>query len=105
MLLLLGVASLLLTPLLGGVPENIVRYLEGQLLLHIAHAAFGCFRPWALRGTVVPLSVIVPDLAWVLCVAFRLCAHNPLASLTMSLRSCTLALLSWRALGQDPRQW
>jgi hypothetical protein len=79
--------------LLGGVPKNVIRCLERWWLLHVVHAASGCFQPWPLRVIVVPLLVIVPTLARVLRVVFKLYAHIPLASLTMSLGSCVLALL------------
>jgi hypothetical protein len=51
------------------------------------------FGPGPLTVTTVPLAVIVPILAWVLRVAFRLCVHVPLASLPASMGSYALALL------------
>jgi hypothetical protein len=81
--------------LLGGVPENVIQYMIGRRLLHVARATSGGFWPWPLRVMAVPLLVTVRALMWVLCTVFGLCAYIPLASLTVGLVSYALALLLW----------
>jgi hypothetical protein len=70
--------------LLGGVPKNGVRYLEGRWLLRVTHITPGCPWSWSLRTTTVSLSDTVPTLAWVMHTTFMLHAHVPLETLWCS---------------------
>jgi hypothetical protein len=79
--------------LLTGVPDDVIRCPKARRLLCIMHAAPGRLWPWSLRVMVVSFLVIVSTSMWVLR------AQVPVASLTVCLGFCTLALLPWWALG------
>jgi hypothetical protein len=83
----------------GGVPENVIRCLEGQYLLRVAPK---CLCSWSPRTTTVSLSVIVPTPSWITHVAFMSRAHVPRANLAVHLVFHTLGRLPQRALGWNP---
>jgi hypothetical protein len=87
------------TQLLSCVPKNAARCWEGRQLLGLMHAAPKRLWPSPHRGAAVCDLVVVSALAWVLRMAFGLCSHVPLASLTVSMGFDMLALLTWQALG------
>jgi hypothetical protein len=79
--------------LLGGVPENIIRYLEGWRLLCIRHVAYGCLHPWHLGVMAVSPPVAVFTLVQVPRTVFGLRTHIPQAGLSVSMVFGTLAPL------------
>jgi hypothetical protein len=78
----------------GGIPENIIRCLEGWSLLRVMHDAPRHHWSWSLRTTAVSLPVVVSTPAWVTHATFMLFTHVPLASLA--------AHLGWHTLGSLP---
>jgi hypothetical protein len=87
------------TQLLSGAPKNVVRFLEEWWLLCVAHTASERVRPWPFGVMTVSLPIAVFALARVPRVAFGLCAHVPVASLTTILGLGALAPLPWRDQG------
>jgi hypothetical protein len=88
--------------LLSGVPDNVIRCLEGWRLVRVMYPAPGHLWPWSLRTTALSLLVTMSALARVPCMAFGLHAHVPLTSLATCLGFGALALLPWQGLGQNP---
>jgi hypothetical protein len=87
------------TQLLSGAPKNVARFLEEWWLLCVVHTASERVRPWPFGVMTVSLPIAVFALARVPRVAFGLCAHVPVASLTMILGLGALAPLPWRDQG------
>jgi hypothetical protein len=81
--------------------KKIIRCLERQRRLHIARAAPRHLWSLSLSTMTVLLPVDMYALVWALRMAFGWRAHVPLVSLTASSGFSTLALMPWRASGQE----